>query len=139
MPLHSIYVCENFDVWGVDFMGPLPPSYGYTYILLFVDYVSKCVEAMATRTDDAKIVVKNVKSHILHRYGVLKNSLVIGDTFRQQIKTLGALLAKYHVTHKVSFGYHHLQTNGQAEISNREIKSILEKVVSPHRKIGALR
>lgn len=37
------------------------------------------------------------------------------------------------MTHKVSIGYH-LQTNGQTEVSNREIKSIIEKRVNPSRK-----
>ncbi|XP_042472345.1 uncharacterized protein LOC122055012 [Zingiber officinale] len=44
-----------------------------------------------------------------------------------------ALLHKYGVTHKVSTSYHP-QTNGQAEVSNREVKSILEKTVRPDRK-----
>ncbi|PNX72417.1 hypothetical protein L195_g028307 [Trifolium pratense] len=44
-----------------------------------------------------------------------------------------ALLRKYGVVHKVSTAYHP-QTNGQAEISNREIKQILEKMVQPNRK-----
>ncbi|XP_074374506.1 uncharacterized protein LOC141714909 [Apium graveolens] len=39
----------------------------------------------------------------------------------------------YHVNHHVATTYHP-QTNGQAEVSNREIKRILEKVVSPSRK-----
>jgi len=137
MPLHSIYVCEIFDAWGVDFMGPLRPSCGYTYILLFVDYVSKWVEVVAIRTDDAKTVVKNVKSYIPHRYGVPKALISDrGTHFCNQ--TVGALLAKYHVTHKVSTGYHP-QTNGQTEISNREIKSLLEKVVNLDRKDWSLR
>jgi len=42
-----------FDVWGIDFMGPFPVSFGFTYILLVVDYVSKWVEAKATGTNDA--------------------------------------------------------------------------------------
>ncbi|KAL0367468.1 UNVERIFIED_CONTAM: hypothetical protein Sradi_3636900 [Sesamum radiatum] len=46
---------------------------------------------------------------------------------------VSALLKKYNVTHRVSTAYHP-QTNGQAEISNREIKSILEKMVNPNRK-----
>ena len=49
-----------------------------------------------------------------------------------------ALLRKYHVTHRTSTAYHP-QTNGQAEISNREIKSILEKTVQPNRRDWSLR
>jgi len=41
MPLHNVYVCENFDIWGIDFIGSFPPSFGFTYILMLVDYVSK--------------------------------------------------------------------------------------------------
>ncbi|KAK4411814.1 Retrovirus-related Pol polyprotein from transposon [Sesamum angolense] len=48
-------------------------------------------------------------------------------------KVVDALLKKYNVTHRISTAYHP-QTNGQAEISNREIKSILEKTVNPNRK-----
>ncbi|KAL0312975.1 UNVERIFIED_CONTAM: Retrovirus-related Pol polyprotein from transposon.6 [Sesamum radiatum] len=48
-------------------------------------------------------------------------------------KVVDALLKKYNVTHRISTAYHP-QTNGQAEISNREIKSILEKMVNPNRK-----
>ena len=43
MPLNPILVVELFDVWGIDFMGPFPTSYGHTYILVGVDYVSKWV------------------------------------------------------------------------------------------------
>ena len=41
MPLTPILVIEIFDCWGIDFMGPFPPSCGYLYILFSVDYVSK--------------------------------------------------------------------------------------------------
>ena len=46
MLLNPILVVEIFDCWGIDFMGPFPPSFGYLYILLAVDYVSKWVEAI---------------------------------------------------------------------------------------------
>ncbi|CAN6566448.1 unnamed protein product [Malus baccata var. baccata] len=45
---------------------------------------------------------------------------------------------KYNVTHKVSTPYHP-QTSGQAEISNREVKQILEKIVSPSKKDWSMR
>ncbi|GJT45632.1 reverse transcriptase domain-containing protein [Tanacetum coccineum] len=45
MPLNNIQVCEIFDVWGIDFMGPFPKSHKFEYILVAVDYVSKWAEA----------------------------------------------------------------------------------------------
>ena len=57
MPLQGILVVQIFDVWGIDFMGPFPPSFGNLYILLAVDYVSKWVEAIACPKNDANTVV----------------------------------------------------------------------------------
>nr|GEX57150.1 reverse transcriptase domain-containing protein [Tanacetum cinerariifolium] len=53
-----IQVCEIFDVWGIDFMGPFPSSLGNRYILVAVDYFLKWVEAKALPTNDACVVVK---------------------------------------------------------------------------------
>nr|GFB17077.1 reverse transcriptase domain-containing protein [Tanacetum cinerariifolium] len=53
MPQNSIQVCEIFDVWGIDFMGPFPSSRGNKYILVAVDYLSKWVETKALPTNDA--------------------------------------------------------------------------------------
>nr|GFA50781.1 reverse transcriptase domain-containing protein [Tanacetum cinerariifolium] len=62
MPQNSIQVCEIFDVWGIDFMGPFPSSRGNKYILVAVDYLSKWVEAKALPTNDAHVVCKFLKS-----------------------------------------------------------------------------
>ncbi|GJU50837.1 reverse transcriptase domain-containing protein [Tanacetum coccineum] len=62
MPQNSIQVCEIFDVWGIDFMGPFPSSRGNKYILVAVDYLSKWVEAKALPTNDARVVCKFLKS-----------------------------------------------------------------------------
>ena len=72
MPQILIVVCEIFDVWGIDFMGPSPSSFGYLYILLAVDYVSKWVEAKPTRTNDSKVVVGFLQSNIFSRLGFQK-------------------------------------------------------------------
>ncbi|GKF08651.1 reverse transcriptase domain-containing protein, partial [Tanacetum coccineum] len=58
MPQNSIQVCEIFDIWGIDFMGPFPSSRGNKYILVAVDYLSKWVEAKALPTNDARVVCK---------------------------------------------------------------------------------
>ena len=57
MPLHGILVVQLFDVWGKDFMGPFPSSFGNIYIILAVDYVSKLVEATACPKNDANTVM----------------------------------------------------------------------------------
>jgi len=129
--------CEVFDIWGIDFMGQFPPSSGFSYILLVVDYVSKWVEAIATRTNDARVVMSFVRSNILCRFGIPR--AIISDQGTHFCnKLLENMLKKYGVTHRIATPYH-LQTNGQAEISNREIKKILEKVVKPSRKDWAIR
>ena len=70
MPQQGILEIELFDVWGIDFMGPFPPSYSNTYILVAVDYVSKWVEAIATPTNDTKTVLKFLQKHIFSRFGI---------------------------------------------------------------------
>ena len=70
MPLQNIMEVEIFDCWGIDFVGPLPPSFGNEYILIAVDCVSKWVEAVATPKSDAKIMVKFLKKNIFARFGV---------------------------------------------------------------------
>src|SRR3954471_13763386 len=61
MPLNTILEVKIFDVWRVDFMGPFSSFGPNKYILVAVDYVSKWVEAMATPTHDARVVVKFLK------------------------------------------------------------------------------
>ena len=51
-------------------MGPFPVSFGYVYILLAVDYVSKWVEAKVTRIDDSKVVTDFIKSNIFSKFGI---------------------------------------------------------------------
>jgi hypothetical protein len=47
-------------------------------------------------------------------------------------------MKKYFITHKVATPYDP-QTSGQVEVSNREIKRILEKTVNPSRKDWSMR
>ncbi|XP_034197286.1 uncharacterized protein LOC117612730 [Prunus dulcis] len=137
MPLTPILIVEIFDVWGIDFMGPFPSSYGFIYILLAVDYVSKWVEAIPTRTNDSKVVLSFVKDNIFSRFGTPRAIISDGGTHFCN-RSFEALLKRYGITHRVSTPYHP-QTSGQVEISNREIKQILEKTVSPTRKDWRLR
>ncbi|XP_075499258.1 uncharacterized protein LOC142537644 [Primulina tabacum] len=74
-----------------------------------MDYVSKWVEAIATNTNDARVVAKFVHKNIFTS-----------------------------VKHKVTPAYHP-QSNGKAQISNWEIKQILENTVNINRKYWTLK
>ncbi|GMI64707.1 hypothetical protein HRI_000140000 [Hibiscus trionum] len=137
MPLQTILEVELFDVWGIDFMGPFPSSCGNMYILLAVDYVSKWVEAIATPHNDAKTVHRFLHKNIFTRFGIPR-AIISDEVTHFENKVISKALQKVGVTHKIAAAYHP-QTNGQAEISNREVKTILEKVVNPSRKDWSLK
>ncbi|GJZ58749.1 putative nucleotidyltransferase, ribonuclease H [Tanacetum coccineum] len=137
MPMNPILVVEIFDVWGIDFMGPFPTSHGNVYILVAVDYVSKWVEAEATKTNDHSVVLKFVKKNIFARHGIPKAIISDGGSHFKNFK-FGKLLKHYGVNHRIATPYHP-QTSGQVEVSNREIKRILEKTVRSDRKDWSLR
>ncbi|RDX79333.1 Tf2-9, partial [Mucuna pruriens] len=128
MPQQPVLFCEIFDVWGIDFMGPLLISNGYLYILLAIDYISRWVEARATRTNDAKVVVDFLKSNIFCRLALISDQ---GTHFFN--KAMSSLLEKYGVVHRIATPYHP-QTNSQVEVFNWEIKKILLKMVNPNKK-----
>ncbi|RDY05999.1 Pol polyprotein, partial [Mucuna pruriens] len=105
----------------IDFMGPFLVSYGNSYILLAIDYISKWVKAKATKTNDARVVVDFLKSCIFCKFGVLK-ALINDQGSHFCNRVMPMLLSKYRVAHRIGIVYHP-QTNDQAEDFNREIKN----------------
>ncbi|GJU93366.1 reverse transcriptase domain-containing protein [Tanacetum coccineum] len=123
-------VCEIFDLWGIDFMGPFPSSRGNKYILVAVDYLSKWVEAKALPTNDARVVVKFLKS-LFSRFGAPRAIISDRGTHFCNDK-FDKVMSKYGVTHRLSTPYHP-QTSGQVEVTNRGLKRILERTVGENR------
>ncbi|GJY40872.1 reverse transcriptase domain-containing protein [Tanacetum coccineum] len=116
MPQNAIQVCEIFDVWGIDFMGPFPSSRGNKYILVDVDYLFKWVE--------------NLKS-LFAWFGTLRAIISDGGTHFCNDQFARVML-KYGVTHRLAIAYHP-QTSRQVEVSNRGLKRILERTVGENR------
>ncbi|GJZ36200.1 reverse transcriptase domain-containing protein [Tanacetum coccineum] len=126
MPLNNIQACENFDIWGIDFMGPFPKSYKFEYILVVVDYVSKWTEAQALPTNDARVVVTFLKK-LFCRFGMPK-ALISNRGTPFCNKIMEKTMKRYEVNHIFSTSYHP-QTSGQVENMNRALKRILKKTV----------
>nr|GEY35311.1 reverse transcriptase domain-containing protein [Tanacetum cinerariifolium] len=123
-------VCEIFDVWGIDFMGPFMSSRGNKYILVAIDYLSKWVEEKVLPTNDARVVCKFLKS-LFARFGTPR--AIISDCGTHFCNDQFAkVMLKYGVTHRLATAYHP-QTSGQVEVSNRGLKRILERTVGENR------
>nr|GEU97738.1 reverse transcriptase domain-containing protein [Tanacetum cinerariifolium] len=125
---------EAVDILTACHSGPTGGHYGanYTakkgnkYILVAVDYLSKWVEAKALPTNDARVVVKFLKS-LFSRFGTPK--AIISDCGTHFCNDQFAkVMSKYEVTHRLSTAYHP-QTSGQVEVTNRGLKRILERTV----------
>ena len=97
-----------------------------------MEYVSKWVEAIPTQKVDAKTVIKFLTKNIFCRFGTPRVLISDGGSHFCNAQ-LQKVLEHYGVRHKVATTYHP-QTNGQAEVSNREIKKIIGKIVAASRK-----
>nr|GEW91479.1 reverse transcriptase domain-containing protein [Tanacetum cinerariifolium] len=130
MPQNAIQVCEIFDIWGIDFMGPFLSSRGNKYILVAVNHLSKWVKAKALPTNDARVVCKFLKS-LYTRFGIPR--AIISDRGTHFCNDQFAkVMLKYEVTHRLSTAYHP-QMSGQVEVSNRGLNRILERTVGENR------
>ncbi|RVW81861.1 Pro-Pol polyprotein [Vitis vinifera] len=130
MPMNPILIVDFFDVWGIDFMGPFPMSFGNSYILVGWTMFLNGLRQSPVNT----MIIRWFSSFLkrtFSRFGVPK--AIISDGGTHFCKPFETLLAKYGVKHKVATPYHP-QTSGQVELANREIKNILMKVVITSRR-----
>jgi hypothetical protein len=106
MSMNYTLPLEPFYVWVFEFMGPFPASKSqHIHILVAVDYVTKWVEAIPTKSVDHATAMKMLMNIILPRFGVPRCLIIDGGShFIHQVyrKTL----AKYGVNHRVASPYH---------------------------------
>jgi transposase InsO family protein len=123
MPLTTNLQIDIFDVWGIDFMGPFPKSEGCEYIVVAIDYISKCVEALPCQVENPLHSKKMFHEVIFLRFAVSlivisdEGSHFVDQTFRKAVTEVG-------VNHRIATPYHP-QRSGQTGTSNKQIKNIL--------------
>ncbi|GJV90831.1 reverse transcriptase domain-containing protein [Tanacetum coccineum] len=95
------------------------------YILVAVDYLSKWVEAKALPTNDARVVVKFLKS-LFSQFGAPRAIISDRGTHFCNDK-FDKVMSKYGVTHRLSTTYHP-QTSGQVETAGDHRKLQLNEL-----------
>lgn len=105
-----------FLVIGMDLVGPLPMSYGMTYVLNLIDYTSSWVESIALGNIKGRTIKREVERRWFRRYGYPQviitdngSSLSQGE-FKQECDELGIRIA--------TASAYHPQTNGKVERYN---------------------
>ena len=97
-----------------------------------MDYVSKWVEEISCPRNDVNTVVGFIQRNILSRFGVPK-TIISDEGSHFANKVFAKIMSIYEIKHVMGLAYHP-QSNGQAKISNREIKKILEKTLNSSKK-----
>nr|GFB65363.1 reverse transcriptase domain-containing protein [Tanacetum cinerariifolium] len=103
---------------------------GNRYILVAVDYLSKWLEAKALPTNDARVVVKFLKS-LFARFGTPKAIISDRGTHFCNDK-FAKVKSKCGFTHRLATAYHP-QTIRQVKVLNHGLKRILERTVDENR------
>ena len=102
-----------------------------------MDYVSKWVEAIACLRNNASTMVWFIQRNILSGFGAPK-TIICDEGSHVANKVFAKLMSIYGIKHVMGLAYHP-QSNGQVEISNGEIKKILEKTVNTSKKDWSLK
>ena len=77
-------------------------------------------------------VVRFIQRNILSRFGAPRTIIDDEESYFAN-KFFEKLMSRYGIIHLMGLAYHP-QSNGQVEISNKEIKKILEKTVNTRKK-----
>eukprot|EP00253_Pinus_taeda_P031454 PITA_31454 len=138
MPLQPQVTLEPFDKWGMDFIGPInPPSKQREYIIVCTDYLTKWVETKVIKLEKEEKVAEFLRENVFYKSGYPRELVTDqGNHFTSNM--IEELLSHHKIKHRTSTPYHP-QDNGQVEVTNRALESILTKVVSNDRKDWAER
>ena len=92
---------------------------------------------MVCPRNDAITMVRFIQRNILSRFGTPK-TIISDEGSHFANKVFAKLMSMYGIKHLMGLACHP-QSNGQVEISNREIKMIMEKTVNARRKYWSIK
>jgi hypothetical protein len=118
-----------FRGWGMDMIGKIHPasSKKHEWILVITDYFTKWVEAVPMKKVKSEDVIKFVKEHVIHRFGIPQTittdggSVFVSKEFRTFCDDMGIKL--------IRSSPYYAQANGQAEASNQSLIKLIKRKI----------
>jgi transposase InsO family protein len=134
LPLQPVVVESPFQQWGIDFIGQFKDnsSNGYTWIITVIDYFTKWVEAIPTKSATDKVVMDFLEDKIITRFDV--PTKITNDNAKAFSSTeLSSFCFKYGIIFYHSSNYYP-RGDGLAESSNKNLMTILKKTVGDYKR-----
>lgn len=129
LPLKPVVIEEPFQKWGLDFIRVLNPNSiaGHTHVLTVTDYFTKWLEAISVKQTSTAVICDFIKENILVRYGIPLKIMMDNTSSFSSTKIIGFCYG-YGISLSCSLDYYP-QGNGQDESSNKNIITIVHKLV----------
>ena len=128
--LHSLPIPDRpWQSIGLDFMGPLPKSYNFDYLLVVIDRLTSQVHLVpTTMTVTTRGIMWLILKEVVRLHGIPESIVSDRDTIFTSIfwKELHRLMGSKLL---ISTAFHP-QMNGATERANRSIAQILHTVVA---------
>lgn len=123
----------SFNAWGMDVIGPIEPaaSNGHRFILVAIDYFTKWVEAASYRAVTKKVMADFVCDCIVCRFGI-PESIITDNGSNLNNDLIKSMYETFKTRHENSTAYRP-QMNGAVEAANKNIKTILRKMIEKHK------
>jgi transposase InsO family protein len=134
LPLQPVVVEAPFQQWGLDFRGQFKDnsSNGYTWIITTIDYFTKWVEAIPTKSATNKVVMDFLEEKIITRFGV--PAKITTDNAKAFSSTqLSSFCFKYGIMLSHSSNYYP-QGNGLVESISKNLMNILKKTMGDNKR-----
>jgi transposase InsO family protein len=115
-----------FELWSMDFIGPLKPSEDFVYILTIIEHFSGWLIAIPVMNPTANTVMKILQDEVISRFGVPRRILSDrGSSFRNA--DLAAYFQRLGIRPLYTSAYHPA-SNGKVERANGVIKTMLKSL-----------
>ena len=124
-PLQPIPVSGPFERVGVDIMKMPLTERGNQYVIVFMDYLTKWVEAYATEDQTSETIARLLVDNIVCRHGVPAE--LLSDRGQNLLSGLMQEVCNLLGMHKINTTAYHPQCDGLVENFNRTLQTMLAK------------